>query len=40
MGTNNVREQLLDVGRAYGIEFDLVHAGDLSGRFGVRPLGS
>ena len=34
-----VREELLDVGRAHGIEFDIQHAGELIGRFNLRPLG-
>jgi quercetin dioxygenase-like cupin family protein len=40
VATGKMREQLLDIGRAHGIEFDLRHAGELTGRFSLRPLGS
>ena len=40
VAAGNMREQLLDIGRAHGIDFDMRHGGELVGRFSLRPLGS
>jgi quercetin dioxygenase-like cupin family protein len=39
VATGKIRDQLLDVGHAHGIEFDLRHTSELIGRFNLRPLG-